>query len=58
MIMRKLSLRYSEYGHESKNDNGKVVYIANANERIVDPKGKKEPFLSPEPVKITGKSGD
>ena len=43
---------------EIENDNGKVVYFANNNERVVDFKGKKELFSSPEPVKITGKVGD
>ena len=51
-------MRFSKHEQEIGNDNGKVAYIANDNERVVDSKGKKEPFPSPEPVKITGKAGD
>ena len=57
-ITRKLSLQFSKHEQEIENDNRKVVYIANDNERVVDFKGKKELFSSPEPVKITGKAGD
>ena len=41
-ITRKLSLQFSKHEQEIGNDNGKVVYIANDNERVVDSKGKKE----------------
>lgn len=51
-------MRFSKHEQKIENDNEKVVYFANNNERVVDFKGKKELFSSPEPVKITGKVGD
>ena len=50
MITRELYIK--------RKNNERVVYIANNNEIVVDSKGKKELFSSPEHVKITGKVGD